>query len=65
MVFVTITTTTAAIEMITHRYWPANASAFTVGANIGLILLILGCTYTIFANSLIVGHRSWKRKPSF
>jgi len=52
MCFVTLTTTTAAIQMITHHYWPPNASTFTVGANIALIILILSCAYTIFINAL-------------
>jgi carbon starvation protein len=60
MVFVTITTTTAAVQMITHQYWPANASTFVIGGNIALIVLILGCTFTIFGNSLLTCFRPAK-----
>jgi carbon starvation protein len=61
MVFVTITTTTAAVQMITHRYWPANANAFVISMNIGLIALILGCSYTILVSA---GRRVILREPT-
>ena len=63
MAFVTLTTTTAAVEMITHHYWPASASSLTVGINVAMIFLILLCTYTIFLNALIAGVRGMDRLP--
>jgi hypothetical protein len=57
----TITTTTAAVQMITHRYWPANANAFVISMNIGLIALILGCSYTILVSA---GRRVILREPT-
>ncbi len=57
MVFVTITTTTAAVQMITHHYWPATATPLIVGLNTVLIVVIVGCAYVIFAAAL----RHWWR----
>lgn len=63
MVFVAATTTTAGVEMITHHYWPANANAYTVGINEGLIVFILGCAYFLFLCSLKSGFRAWNQPP--
>jgi carbon starvation protein len=61
MAFVTLTTTTAAVQMITHRYWPPNASSFVVGSNVALIVVILALTYTVFGAGLV----AWKsNRPS-
>jgi carbon starvation protein len=57
MIFVTITTTTAATEMITRHYWPPGASRFAIGSNIALIILILTCTLAIFVEAAIT---CWK-----
>jgi len=59
MLFVTFTTTTAAVQMITHHYWPPTASGFLIAANIGLIFLILGCSYTIFVQAFLSCRRAW------
>ena len=59
MAFVTLTTTTAALEMIVKGYWPAGASPAVIGINVALILVFLGCTAVIFAASLL----RWRRGP--
>jgi len=64
MLFVIVTTTTAGIEMITRNYWPASASKIVVSINVGLIILILACSYLIFANAFAVSWRAFKiKKP--
>ncbi len=60
MVVVTITTTTAGIQMITRNYWPATASRFAVGCNVGLIVLILGCAYIIFGAAALTCSKALK-----
>ncbi len=57
MIFVTITTTTAAVQMITRHYWPATATPLIVSLNTALIVVMVGCAYVIFAAAL----RQWWR----
>jgi len=64
MAFVIVTTTTAGVQMITRDYWPASASRLIISINIGLILLILACAYTIFVNSAVVALRFYRRKTA-
>ena len=52
MVFVTVTTLTAATEMIVYRYWPKTASAHVININITLITIMVGCTLIIFWNAV-------------
>src|SRR5690242_14707791 len=60
MAFVTLTTTTAGVEMITHHFWPANAGAITILINEALIVFILACAYFIFAAAFAAARRSWR-----
>ncbi len=55
MAFVTVTTVTAAAEMVLYHYWPKTASPFIVNTNIALIVVIVGCTLFIFWSSF----RKW------
>ena len=48
MVFVTVTTFTAAAEMILNRYWPKTATPFIIRLNIVLIGIMSVCTLFIF-----------------
>lgn len=48
-VFVTVTTLTAAYQMIAHHYWPKTATLFMIRFNITLIVLMTLCSLVIFA----------------
>jgi carbon starvation protein len=51
LIFVTLTTTTAAFEMLSGRYWPQTASMFVIGLNDAMIVAILACAYLIFGSA--------------
>jgi len=55
MVFVTVTTLTAAAEMIGFHYWPKSASPLMIHVNVTLILIMVGCSFVIFAGAF----RKW------
>jgi carbon starvation protein len=59
LLFVTATTTTAGVEMITRGYWPAGASRFTVVLNSATIVVILACAYLVFGATLVAWRRRW------
>lgn len=50
--FVTITTLTAAYQMIARHYWPKSATPFMVSFNITLIVIMTVCSFIIFAGAL-------------
>ena len=52
MVFVTVTTLTAAAQMILYHYWPKSATPFIVQLNIFLILVMVTCSLIIFFSAL-------------
>ena len=58
MAFVIATTTTAAVEMISHRFWLASASSLVVASNAALTILILSLSYTIFGCAALAAFRS-------
>src|SRR6185369_15233316 len=45
LTFVTVTTVSAAIQMITHHYWPKTATPFIINLNIALIVVISSSTF--------------------
>jgi len=51
MVFVTVTTLTAATQMVLYCYWPKSATPFIVNLNTGLIVVMVGCALFIFASA--------------
>lgn len=51
-VFVTVTTLTAAYQMIANHYWPKSATPFMVNFNITLIIIMTACSFIIFASAL-------------
>ena len=52
MVFVTVTTLTAAAQMILYHYWPKSATSFTIHLNIALMAVMIACTLVIFFGAL-------------
>ncbi|MBI4431932.1 MAG: carbon starvation protein A [Candidatus Omnitrophica bacterium] len=56
MVFVTVTTLTAAYQMVANHYWPKNATAFIVNLNITLIVIMAGSALFIFWSAF----RKWR-----
>ncbi len=54
-VFVTVTTLTAAFEMIRNHYWPKTATPFMIQLNIALIIIIVSCSFIIFVSAF---HKS-------
>jgi len=52
MVFVTVTTLTAAYQMITRHYWPKTATPFMVNFNITLIVIMTLCAFVVFASAV-------------
>ncbi len=54
MVFVTVTTLTAAAQMVLYRYWPKSATPFIVHLNTGLIVVMVGCSLFIFFSAFKV-----------
>ncbi|MBI4971097.1 MAG: carbon starvation protein A [Candidatus Omnitrophica bacterium] len=52
MAFVTVTTITAAAEMIIYRYWPKSATPLVVNINIALIFVMITCSVVIFAGAI-------------
>jgi carbon starvation protein len=64
LIFVALTTTTAAFQMITHGYWPANASRAVIGTNIALMVLIVACGYIIMGNAARLCFKAWKAPAS-
>lgn len=51
-VFVTITTLTAAWQMVSRHYWPKTATPFMVHFNITLIGIMTLCSFVIFASAI-------------
>ncbi len=49
--FVTITTLTAAFQMIVHHYWPKSAAPWMIQLNIALIFIMSACTFFIFGSA--------------
>ncbi len=60
MLFVAITTLTAAWQMITHHYWPKSAAPWMVNFNITLIILMTACALVIFAAAV---KTLFRKKP--
>jgi len=48
MAFVTVTTITAAAQMILNHYWPRTATSLVVNINIALIVVMVSCSLIIF-----------------
>ncbi len=57
-VFVTVTTLTAAFQMIYNHYWPKSATGFIIHLNIFLIAVMVGCAFIIFVGALKKGFES-------
>ena len=55
MIFVAVTTVTAASQMILNNYWPKTATPFIIHLNIALISVMVGCSFFIFWSAL----RKW------
>ncbi|MBI4398904.1 MAG: carbon starvation protein A, partial [Candidatus Omnitrophica bacterium] len=53
MAFVTVTTLTAAIQMVLYHYWPPNAPAWVIQINIALMAVITTCALIIFAGAIL------------
>ena len=51
-VFVSITTLTAAYQMISNHYWPKSATLFMIRFNITLIVLMTLCSLVIFISAI-------------
>ncbi len=49
--FVTVTTITAAFQMIANHYWPKTATPFIINLNIFLIVVMVGCSFFIFLSA--------------
>ena len=52
LVFVAITTLTAAYQMIANHYWPKTATPFMIYFNITLIVLMSTCSFIIFISTV-------------
>jgi carbon starvation protein len=50
--FVSVTTLTAAWQMVRRHYWPATATPFMIHFNIALILVMTACSFVIFTSAL-------------
>jgi len=50
--FVTVTTITAAFQMILNHYWPKSAPEWVVNLNIALMVIIISCALVIFFAAL-------------
>lgn len=64
--FVTVTTLTAAWQMIANHYWPKSAAPWMVNFNIALIILMVACSFVIFASAIqrILRHKGPPAPPS-
>lgn len=51
--FVTVTTLTAAYQMIVHHYWPKTAQPWMIQMNISLIAVMAGCSFFIFVSAFL------------
>lgn len=51
-IFVTVTTLTAAYQMIANHYWPKTATPLMINFNISLIVIMTACSLVIFAAAL-------------
>lgn len=51
--FVTVTTLTAAGQMILYHYWPKTAPPWMIRLNIALIGIMTACTFFIFASAFL------------
>jgi carbon starvation protein len=58
MTFVTLTTFTAAVEMINHHFWLPHPAAWIIGINTSLIVLMMACAGVIFSSAARVWWRS-------
>ncbi len=52
MAFVTVTTLTAAAQMILYHYWPKTASQTVININIVLIFVMVTCSLVIFLGAI-------------
>ncbi len=52
MIFVAVTTITAAVQMILHHYWPKTATSFIVQLNSILIMIMIVCSLVVFISAL-------------
>ena len=53
MIFVAVTTLTAASQMISNRYWPKSATPFVIRLNTALIFVMAGCSIFIWVSAFL------------